>query len=234
MERSVKRRYHAPSRAARATETRRRVLAAAEEHFLADGYAATGVADIARDAGVAEATVFAAFGTKRGVLMAAIGAAVGGDAAAVSFAERPEWRAILAEADPLRLLERFAAFAVGALARAAPLIAVLRAAAGGEPELAALLDEGSQSRWADCRMVAEALRARGHLRAGLDADRAADILWAHAGAELYGMLAGARGWSSEQYRGWSLAVFTGTLLSPSVSRGERSASQGRMLQEERA
>jgi AcrR family transcriptional regulator len=213
MEGSVKRRYQAPRRAAQATETRHRVLAAAHARFLADGYAATSVAKIARDAGVSEATVFAAFGTKRGLLTAAIGAAAGGDAAEVSFAERPEWRALLAEGDPARLLERFAAFSVGTLARAAPLIAVLRAAAGGEPELGTLLEEGSESRWADCRMVAEALHTRGWLRAGMEADRAADILWAHSSAELYGMLVETRGWSASQYREWSLAVFTATLLS---------------------
>ena len=213
MEPSVKRPYHAPRRAARAAETRRRVLAAARARFLADGYAATAVAEIARDAGVSEATVFAAFGTKRGVLTAAIGAAAGGDAAAVPLAERPAWRAILAEADPARLLERFAAFNAGALARAAPLIAVVRSAAGGEPELAALLDEGGRSRWADCRMIAGALDARGGLRAGMAVDRAADILWLYASAEVYGLLVGGRGWTPEEYREWSLAVWTATLLS---------------------
>jgi AcrR family transcriptional regulator len=221
MEASVKRRYHAPRRAAQATETRRRVLAAAQSRFLADGYTATAVADIARDAGVSEATIFAIFGTKRGVLMAAIGAAVGGDAAEVSLAERPAWRAILAERDSVRMLERFAVLTVSTLARVAPLIAVLGAAAGSEPELAAMLEAGSQSRWGDCRMIAEVLHARGALRAGLEADRAADILWAHASAEMYGLLVDARGWNAKQYEEWSLAVLTATVLSPSVSGDER-------------
>ena len=212
MERSVKRRYDAPRRVEQAQETRRRVLAAARERFLADGYAATAVAEIARDAGVAEATVFAAFGSKRGLLMAAIGAAAGGDAAPIALIERPEVRAMLAEPDPVEALGRFVAFTGAVLARAAPLIAVVRAAAGSEPELAEMQRRGGESRWADCRTLAAALHERGQLRAGLGVEAATDILWVYASAELYDLLVGVRGWTAERYREWRHAALVAALL----------------------
>lgn len=223
MDRSVKRRYHAPRRAAQAQETRRRVLAAAREQFLAHGYAATAVAEIARDAGVAEATVFAAFGSKRGLLLAVIGAAMGGDAAPVALIERPEWRAMLADPDPVGALGRFAAIAAAGLARGAALIAVARAAAAVEPEMADLQREGAASRWADCRTLAAALDARGDLRAGLRVEAATDLLWVYSGAEVYDLLVGVRGWTAEEYRGWCRAALVAALLPDTAS----SAAEGR-------
>ncbi|MGN6565273.1 MAG: TetR/AcrR family transcriptional regulator [Thermomicrobiales bacterium] len=212
MSESVKRPYHAPRRAVRAEETRRRILAAAREHFLAAGYAGTAVADIARDAGVAEATVFAAFGSKRGLLLAVIGAAAGGDPAPVALIERPEWRAMLADPDPVSALGRFAALTGATLARAAPLIAVVRAAAGSEPELAEMLREGGASRWADCRTLAAALAARGQLHTGLSVETATDILWAYSSAELYELLVGVRGWTAEDYWEWRHAALVAALV----------------------
>jgi AcrR family transcriptional regulator len=212
MDRSVKRRYDAPRRTERAQETRRRVLAAAREHFLADGYIATSVADIARDAGVAEATVFAAFGSKRGLLLGVIGAATGGDAAAIPLIERPEWRAMLADPDPIDALGRFAAIAAASLGRGAALIGVARAAAAVEPEVAEVLRQGWESRWRDCRTLADALQKRGQLRAGLSVEAATDMLWAYCGAELHGMLVGVRGWTEEAYRRWCHAALVAALL----------------------
>ncbi|HET8631933.1 MAG TPA: helix-turn-helix domain-containing protein [Thermomicrobiales bacterium] len=212
MDRDVKRPYHAPGRAARAAETRRRLLAAAHTRFLADGYVATTVAAIARDAGVAEATAFAAFGSKRALLLAAIGAAVGGDAAPTPLLSRPEWRAMLDAPDPADALHRFAAFTAAGLARGAALIEVARTAAAVEPELAALVREGGRSRWADCRALAGALHARGQLRADLSMEAATDLLWVHCSSELWHLLVTERGWTGEQYQTWVAEALTAALL----------------------
>ena len=67
---SVKRPYESPRRRAQAAATRRQILDAAQRLFEAHGYAATTMAAIAREAGVALKTVYVAFETKSGVLRA--------------------------------------------------------------------------------------------------------------------------------------------------------------------
>jgi AcrR family transcriptional regulator len=51
-----------------AAETRQRIAAAAQRLFARDGYAVTSIESIAREAGVATRTVYAAFGAKREIL----------------------------------------------------------------------------------------------------------------------------------------------------------------------
>ncbi|WP_063051359.1 TetR/AcrR family transcriptional regulator [Nocardia arthritidis] len=62
----------ATMRAARAAETRQRLLDAAVELFSEHGYDEVAVADIAKNAGVAHGLLFHYFGNKRGVYLAAL------------------------------------------------------------------------------------------------------------------------------------------------------------------
>ena len=55
-------------RQAMADQTRRDILHTARELFARQGYAATSVTDIAREAGVAVQTIYARLGSKRGML----------------------------------------------------------------------------------------------------------------------------------------------------------------------
>ena len=71
-ERPVKRKYDATSRRAAAAATRERICAAAEELFVADGYARTSIRAVAKAAGVAEATIYLAFPNKAALLDAVI------------------------------------------------------------------------------------------------------------------------------------------------------------------
>ena len=64
----AKRPYRSPLREAQAAATRTRILDAALDTFLERGYAGTSVAAIARAAGVSPETVYATFGTKRGIV----------------------------------------------------------------------------------------------------------------------------------------------------------------------
>ena len=67
---STKRRYDSPRRREQAAATRREILEAAQRLFERQGYAATTMAAIATEAGVALKTVYVAFETKSGVLRA--------------------------------------------------------------------------------------------------------------------------------------------------------------------
>ena len=63
-----KRRYDSSRRLEQAAATRREILDASQRLFERQGYAATTMAAIATDAGVALKTVYVAFETKSGVL----------------------------------------------------------------------------------------------------------------------------------------------------------------------
>src|SRR5689334_3534815 len=64
----AKRRYRSPLREAQAAATRSRILEASLAELGARGYAATSVSAIARAAGVSPETVYATFGSKRGIV----------------------------------------------------------------------------------------------------------------------------------------------------------------------
>ena len=71
--------YHSPLRARQAAETRKTVLGAATRLFTERGWAGTTLAAVAAEAGTAVETVYAAFGSKSGLLIAAIDVAIVGD-----------------------------------------------------------------------------------------------------------------------------------------------------------
>ena len=68
----VRRRYHSPLREQRAKQTREAVLAAATRLFTTQGWAATGMRDIAREAGTATETLYSYFPSKTALLQAVI------------------------------------------------------------------------------------------------------------------------------------------------------------------
>src|SRR4051794_28446987 len=68
----VKRRYDSSARRADAADTRERICTAAEALFVRDGYARTSIRAVAREAGVAEATMSLAFESKPALLDAVI------------------------------------------------------------------------------------------------------------------------------------------------------------------
>src|ERR687886_2924675 len=94
-----KRPYESPRRRAQAEATRRDILDAAQTLFEANGYAATTMADIATEAGVALKTVYLAFETKSGVLRALWHLALRGDEDPAPVPERPWYREVLDEPD---------------------------------------------------------------------------------------------------------------------------------------
>jgi AcrR family transcriptional regulator len=83
--------YDSTRRARQAAQTRGEVLAAAVELFNANGWAGTTLAAIAEKAGVAVETIYSGFGSKKGLLRAAIDVGVVGDAEPAPFIERDEF-----------------------------------------------------------------------------------------------------------------------------------------------
>src|SRR3954451_17681438 len=132
------RRYDSTRRRAQAAETRRQILTAAQRRFESDGYAATTMAAIAQDAGVALKTVYVAFETKSGLLRALWHLLLRGDQDDVPVGERGWYRDTLAEADPGARIARVAARSRAVKERAGEVMEVIRTAAPSDPDIAAL------------------------------------------------------------------------------------------------
>lgn len=207
----VKRNYDASRRQALANATRRRILDAARVRFLRDGYAATTVAAIAADAGVAPQTVTKAFANKPGIMKALFDVALVGDVDAVPLEARDRIVAMLAEADPRVKLRMYADALATMLPRTAPIQLLLRQA-GGDPGLAEVWSQIRAGRLAGMSNLAANLAAGGHLRDGVSVSQARDVLWAYSSPDLYELLVVERRWSRKRYAAFLADAVIAALL----------------------
>jgi AcrR family transcriptional regulator len=209
-----RRRYNATRRQAQAAQTRQDILAAAHQLFLARGYAGTTLAAIAQAAGVVVETIYRAYGSKAELFKTMVRAAVAGGAARAQVPpeQRPAIQAVIAETDPHRQLELYAATQPGIHARAGPLLRVLIGAAATDPELAELWTQIEDERLAGMGRFAQLLADRGVLRAGLSVQEARDLLWTLNALTVHDLLVLRCGWSPERYRDWLAGALARELL----------------------
>jgi AcrR family transcriptional regulator len=204
--------YDNSGRAAQALRTRRRVIAAAHELLLEQGYAATTISQIARSAGVSAETVYKAFGSKAALTKQVYDVALAGDDELVPMRDRPEIQAMLAEPDPRQKVASYAALARQLGARLGPLLAVLLGARATDPDLDAFARTTADERLAGTTALVGHLADVGALRRGLDPERARDLLWALISPELYLLLVVERGWPPERYERWLAGAIAAELL----------------------
>jgi AcrR family transcriptional regulator len=206
------RRYDSPRRREQAAATRREILEAALRLFEQRGYTATSMAAVAAETGVALKTVYLAFQTKRGLLLALWHLVLRGDEEPVPVGERPWFREVIDEPDPEHLLRLNARNSRIVKERAGALLEILRSAAPTDVELDALWMRIQTEFYENQRSIVEQLQKNGALRPGLEVDRGADILWTLNHPSVYGLLVGDRGWSPQQYEEWLGDAFCSQLL----------------------
>ncbi|HEV7932876.1 MAG TPA: helix-turn-helix domain-containing protein [Actinomadura sp.] len=200
-------------RAEKARQTRRRILAAARELFVQQGYGATALQDIADQAGVAVQTIYFTFGNKRTVLKELADIAIAGDDEPVATMDRRWFREALAAGTADAQLHGLVHGAREILDRIAPISEVLRTASTVEPELAALWrQQDADPRFAVYTTAAQALMTKPGARAELSAEHAADVLFGLLSPELYLVLVRERGWSSERWEQWAYGTLRAQLL----------------------
>lgn len=214
----VKRRYDATRRRQQARENQRRIIDAATSLFAARGYAGTSMTDVAAAAGVAVQTVYAAFGTKVNLLARAIDVGLAGDDAPAAMANREPVRQVMAEPDPYRTVEMYAALTAAISARAHGVVLAAWAAAPSDPAVAALVAKLDAQRLTGmsnaARSLAAKARAAGCLAEDITEDDIRDALWIFNSAQLYGLLLRDRGWTPERYERWLARAWTRLLLTP--------------------
>ncbi len=202
----VKRRYDSSGRREAAARTRARILDAAQRRFEGEGYAATTMAAVAQDAGVALKTVYLAFETKAGLLRALWNARLRGGEAPV--AQQAWYRQVLDEPDPVRRLRRNARNSRAGKERIGALTEVIRAAAPSDPDVAALWERINTEYRENQRAVVDGLP----LREGLDVERAADVLWTINHPGTWHLLVRLRGWTPDEYEAWTADTAVAQLL----------------------
>ena len=204
---AVKKEYDSSRRQRQAAQTRADILQAARRLFSARGYAATTIEAIAAEAEVAEATVYAGFGSKRGILLA--------------FQQLMEENADLGErrrafdaaASPAEQIAVAVSISLSFPARHADLIAVLLSARGMDPDVDEFLHRGlveeHRGAWS---MVASVLASQGALRPGLTEQEAGDLAAALTRPEIYLILSGELGWSPDRITDILTTVVRSALL----------------------
>lgn len=204
--------YDASGRRARALETQERALAAARSFFAERGYAETTMEAIAAEAGVAVPTLYAVFGSKRGMLSRLVDRLVAGESGAPSILQTASAREVFAEADPRRSIQLFARHIAQVLERVTPTFQAMKSAARTEADVAELYARSQRNRLNNLETVARHVAARTALRTGLTVEDAGRTVWVLASPEVREMLMTHAGWSEEKYVAWLTETITAALL----------------------
>jgi len=208
------RRYDSTLRAVRAAQSRLAVAVAARDLFLEQGYPATTMEAVAARAGVSLKTVYNAYTSKPGLLRAVWDLSLKGDLDQTPVAQRPWYAAVLAEPDPRTQLALLAENSAIIKTRIGPLLKVIRDAAPLDEDLAALWELIQIDYWHNQNAIIDSLNTKGALRAGLEPDRATDLLWTLNHPDLWLLLVDRRGWTPAQWQSWFTHAATEQLLGP--------------------
>lgn len=217
----TRRRYHSPARQRQAEQTRARILGAARDLFRTAGYASTTVEAIASAAQVSAKTVEAAFGSKRGVLVALV------NPVASAGPPRDVVDKIGATADPARRLDLVAELTRLAYERSVPEFELMRGAVAVAPEIATAAEQIEARRRGNQARLIGYLREQGRIRDDLTDDEATDILWALTSYDVYRSLVLQRRWTAGRYQGWLAQTLVASLLSgPGRQRQDEHVEHG--------
>jgi AcrR family transcriptional regulator len=197
-----------PRRLAQIAHTEQRIVAAATELFLAEGYLATTLEAVAARAQVAARTVYVRFGTKAALFKRVVDVAIVGDTQPVSVLGRDWMRTALTARTAA---ERIAAAAAGGrqiMQRTGALFAVAQQAAAVEPAIAGFWQQGrEQSRQAQAlfwtRMAEDGL-----LPAGADLGWLIDTASILAAGETYLLITRMTEWNLDTYQDWLTTTWT--------------------------
>jgi len=193
--------YQSRVRADQAKRTRLAIVEAAMKLFLEHGYSATSIRAIAREAGVAEPTVYLVFHDKISILRAIAAHALYGDteegAGQAQFME-----SLASDPDPVdRLRTAIHQTAAGYAQGLAKLGRVIGSAVQGEPRLHQFVADMIELRHRDTREYLGLILGR-EVPSDRDGEQLIDEVEVHTSDEVYWILAVERGWPIERYEAY--------------------------------
>ena len=201
-------------RQAQTALTEQRILAAATELFLADGYVATTLEAVAKRAQVGARTVYLRFGTKAALFKRVIDVAIVGDAQPVDVLGR-EWMQDALTAPTAA--ERLAASAAGSrqiMERTGALFAVAQQAAAVEPLIAGFWQQGREQTRHVHAVFWTRMADDGLLGPGTDLAWVIDTSTILGSAETYLLITRLTGWDLDAYQDWLVTTGIRLTLSP--------------------
>ena len=195
------------------TQTRQRLLAAADTLFRENGYAGTTIAAIAATAQVSVQTVYLAWGSKRELFQAAGKSIAAGSDQPIGAGEWNE--EIFAR---LNAADDSAPVYLAAVSRLFTQVAVRTAryrqlrlqAAGSDPEIAADWQARQAERRATLNGVAQRIPRAG-LRPGMSDKYVLDTLWALASPEMFDLLTAHGAHTPATFQTWLSRTLTAAL-----------------------
>jgi AcrR family transcriptional regulator len=197
-----------PLRQAQVAHTEERILAAATELFLTEGYAATTLAAVARRARVGARTVYVRFGTKAALFKRVIDVAIVGDTEPVDVLGRAWTQDAFSAPTAAGRITAFAAGGRQIMERTGALFAVAQQAAAVEPLIAGFWQQGrAQTRHVHAlfwtRMADDGL-----LDPDTDLDWLIDTTTLLGAAETYLLITRMIGWDLDTYQDWLVTSMT--------------------------
>ena len=197
-----------PLRQAQTALTEQRIVAAATELFVSDGYQATTLEAVAKRARVGARTVYVRFGTKAMLFKRVVDVAIVGDTAPVDVLGR-DWMQHSMTAPTAA--ERIAASAAAArqiMERSGALFAVAQQAAAVEPLIESEWQAGRLGTRKAYELFWTAMASDGMLPAGADVEWLIDTSAVLGAAETYLLVTRLSGWDLDQYEQWLAATWT--------------------------
>lgn len=192
--------YRSELRARQALETRERIVSASARLFATQGYQATTIAAIAREAGVSAETVKTT-ASKAELLIAAFEVTFSGSEGAETLADTEVANGLLDLPDDV-FLDTVLTQITTANARGHGLWTVLLGAALSDPVVDEALRRILEHRNADYRGLVSELRRRDLASPDIDDSAVADALSFLLSPESYQQLVTQSGWTSERYAEW--------------------------------
>ena len=187
--------------------TRQRVLDAAKTLFVARGFGAVTMQEIAAEARVAYQTVYAQFGNKLNLAL---------ELCASEFPHIGPTVGLLVAArdrdDPEAWLRMIGTFARRLYEPCAEILRFMRES--GDPDLLARYNEIQAGRMERLRDLGPQLERTGRLRPTLTPTQAVELVWMLAGPETFEGLVLDQGWNPDHFEAWLNSTLVELLLAP--------------------
>ena len=202
-------------REAQIAQTEERIIAAAAELFLADGYVPTTLEAVAKRAEVGARTVYVRFGTKAALFKRVVDVAIVGDTQPVDVLGRDWAQAWMTAPTAAERIAASAAIGRQIMQRTGALFAVAQQAAAVEPLIAGFWQQGrEQSRQAQAVFWTK-MADDGLLDPAVDLAWLIDTASLLTAAETYLLVTRMTSWDLDTYQSWLVATLT-RLSSPAA------------------
>ena len=165
--------------------------------------------DIAREAGVALQSVYAAGRSKADLLHLVTDIAVAGDDEDIMYVDRPNVAALVAVTDVHEQVRLFAMLTAATLERLAPVWLAYREAAAVDTKAAANLEAAHRRRRETFGTIV-AMLDESSLR--LSHDETADTAWAIGSIDVFLLLRTVLEWDTDRYAEWLRRTFEAALV----------------------